>query len=265
MYNHFQIAAKYLKYYITSANGKGHGIHSPFVFEWVTKVAGDKKNYPVYDGIEKLRDQLRKDERIIEVEDFGAGSTVIKSSQRKVRDIARSSLKSPKLAQLLFRMVQYYQPLNIVELGTSLGVTSAYLASGNRKATLFTCEGSSEIASIADTGFKQLGLKNIELVEGDFNETLPGLLQKMGRVDFAFVDGNHRYAPTINYFNALLAHSTNNTILIFDDIHWSVEMEAAWKAIQQDPAVTLTIDLFFIGIVCLNNDIKIKQDFIILY
>ena len=122
-------------------------------------------------------------------------------------------------------------------------------------------EGSLEVAAIAKRNFEALQLNNISVIEGNFDDTLPGLLSKINTADFVFVDGNHRKEPTVNYFEQLLAHSTNNTILIFDDIHWSSEMEEAWDYIKQHTAVTLTIDLFFIGIVFLRSEQKEKQHF----
>jgi predicted O-methyltransferase YrrM len=265
LYSPFQLAKKYLRYYLSASNGKGHGTHSPFVYNFITHVLNDKKKYPCYNSIEIIRKRLLLNETVIEVEDFGAGSAMIKSNQRIVKAIARSSLKQPKYAQLLFRMVQYYQPKQVLELGTSLGITTSYLASGNVGAQVYTCEGAPQIAAIAQQHFNELSLKNIKLLTGDFATTLPPLLQSTGIIDFAFIDGNHRKEPTLQYFQQLLNHANNNTILVFDDIHWSAGMEEAWAIIQQHPAVTLTIDLFFIGIVCLNKDIKTSQHFIIKY
>lgn len=265
LYNHFQLASKYLQYYISSSNGKGHGVHSPFVFDFIKNVLRDQQQYPCYSSIEQQRKKLLANDAQIEVEDFGAGSKVIRSNKRIVKDIAASSLKPKKYAQLLFRMVQYYKPVTIVELGTSLGTTSAYLANGDPAATLFTCEGSSSIASIAKQTFDALQLKNIELIEGDFTKTLPLLFSKCPTADFVFIDGNHREKPTIEYFEQFLMHSTASTIMVFDDIHWSKEMESAWAYIQQHPAVKLTIDLFFIGLVFINPDFKARQHFAIRY
>jgi predicted O-methyltransferase YrrM len=238
-------------------------MHSPFVFDFITHVLNDKIKYDCYGTIEGVRVQLKQDKNIIEVEDFGAGSAVMKSRQRAVKTIAKSSLKSPKYAQLLFRMVRYYRPENILELGTSLGITTAYLACGNAAAKLYTCEGAEQIATIAQNNFKLLAISNIALVTGDFEKTLPPLLWAINKINFAFIDGNHRKDPTLRYFQQLLAHANENTLLVFDDIHWSAGMEEAWAIIQRHPAVTLTIDLFFIGIVCLSTDIKAKQHFII--
>ncbi|MGG9971288.1 O-methyltransferase [Ferruginibacter sp. SUN002] len=265
MFTPFQLAKKYLHYRLTASNGKGHGVHSPFVFDFIKNVLRDKKQYGCYSRIEPVRKELLSNNKTIEVEDFGAGSSVIKSNQRVVKDIAASSLKPKKYAQLLFRMVQYYQPKTIVELGTSLGVTTSYLASGNVNGKVYTCEGAKEIATIAKQNFATLNIKNIDVIEGDFTKTLPTLFTQLQDVDFAFIDGNHRKEPTIEYFKQLLSHSTPSVLMVFDDIHWSKEMEGAWAEIQQHPQVTLTIDLFFIGIVCINTDFKVKQHFSIIY
>jgi predicted O-methyltransferase YrrM len=263
MYSSFTLAKKYARYYFTAANGKGHGVHSPFVFDFIKNVLRDKKTYYCYNSIEQLRSELLTDNSVIEVEDFGAGSTVIKSNSRVVKAIAKSSLKPKKFAQLLFRMVSYYQPQNMVELGTSLGITSAYLASGNSSAPLYTCEGAKSIATIAQQNFNHLGLKNTILLPGDFAKTLPVLLESLNKVDFAFIDGNHRQAPTLQYFEELLQKTHSGSVLVFDDIHWSAEMEAAWATIRNHPAVTLSIDLFFIGIVFFDTSFTVKQHFTI--
>lgn len=263
MYSRFQLAKKYLHYYISASNGKGHGIHSPFVFDLVKNVLRDKKRYSWYKIIETGRQKLLQQKAEIEVEDLGAGSGIIKTNKRVVADIARSSLKPAKYAQLLYRMVHYYKPQTILELGTSFGITSSYLAAGNANAKVYTIEGSPTIAAIAQKTFDRMEFKNIELVQGDFNSSLPALLQRSGAIDLAFIDGNHRAVPTLTYFRQLLQHTKPTSILIFDDIHWSAEMEQVWAAIQQDTQVTLTIDLFFIGIVFLNPDFKIKQHFTI--
>lgn len=265
MHSPFKLAIKYLQYYITAANGKGHGIHSPFVYEFIEKVLNDKKKYDCYSTIEQQRKLLLQNNSAIEVEDFGAGSSVIKTNTRVVSKIAASSLKPKKYSQLLFRMVQHYKPQTLVELGTSFGITTSYLANGNAAAKLYTCEGAKNIAAIAQQTFNNLQLKNVQLVQGDFAATLPQLLQQLTKIDFAFIDGNHRHKPTVEYFEQLLQHSHQQTIFIFDDIHWSGEMETAWEEIQQHSSVTLTIDLFFVGIVIINPGVKVKQHFKVRY
>lgn len=263
MYSAFQLVKKYFKYYVTAQSGKGHGIHSPFVFDFIIHVLNDKKKYDSFFKIESVREQLLTNGHEIEVEDFGAGSAVIPYKKRKIKDIAASSLKKKKYAQLLFSIAKYYDAKIIVELGTSFGISTSYLASANSDSQIFTYEGAKSIAQIATENFNSLQLKNIDLIEGSFEKTLPFFANKIENIDLLFVDGNHRKDPTLEYFNFFLSKATNNSIFIFDDIHWSHEMEEAWKLIQNNDAVTLTIDLFFIGLVFFSKDFKVRQHFTI--
>ncbi len=261
MYSKTQLVLKYLNYYLKASNSKGHGMHSPFVFELIEEVLNDKRNFYAYDSIERIRQSLLFNQNKLSVVDFGAGSRVIKNKERTVASIARSSLKPKKYSQLLFRMVDHYQPKTIVELGTSFGITTSYLASAKPDANIITLEGASAVAKIAKENFSKLKLNNIEMIEGNFDDTLFSILSNLSMIDFVFIDGNHRYQPTINYFEQILAKSNNYSIIILDDIHWSKEMEAAWQQIQNHSSITMTIDLFFIGIVLLRDEFKVKQHF----
>lgn len=263
MYSKYQLAIKYSKYLLTASNSRGHGIHSPFVFDLITKVFNDDRKFYCYDEIESLRSKLLIDNTTIPVTDFGAGSRMNLHKKRKISAIAKSSLKPKKYAQLLFRLVNYFQPEIIAELGTSLGITTTYLACGNANGMVFTMEGSPMIATLARNNFETLGIRNILLTEGNFDNTLPLQIKRIKQADFVFIDGNHRREPTINYFEQFLKIKTANSVFIFDDIHWSSEMEEAWDYIQNHEAVTLTIDLFFIGIVFFRSEQKEKQHFTI--
>ncbi len=261
MYNKFQLAFKYLQFYASAANSSGHGIHSPFVFDFILHVLQNKCFYYAYEEIEKLRSLLLKDLSIVAVTDLGAGTSGHPSNNRRIRDIAKWSLKSPKYGRLLFRMVNYYQPNIVLELGTSLGVTTSYLAMGRTSARIYTLEGAPALAALAKQHFRQLGLINIHLLEGNFDATLPPMLKKIEPPDFVFIDGNHRLEPTLRYFNWLLPFVHSRSIFVFDDIHWSSEMEQAWEAIRSHPSVTCSIDLFFVGIVFFSPDFIEKQNF----
>ncbi|MEO8406300.1 MAG: class I SAM-dependent methyltransferase [Chitinophagaceae bacterium] len=263
MYSFSQLTSKYLRYYLSASNSKGHGMHSPFVFDFITKILNDKTAYPAYDQVEQLRHTLLNDTRSITVKDFGAGSAVDKSNQRTIASIAKNAAKPKKYGQLLYRMVQKYKPATLVELGTSLGITSSYLGLADRNKKLITMEGSPAIAEIARQNFNQLQLNNVELIEGDFRDTLPGIVAGLPSVDFVFIDGNHRRLPTEQYFDLLVKKINNDSILVFDDIHWSKEMEEAWETIKSNKAVRCSIDLFFIGIVFFREEFKEKRDFAI--
>ena len=261
MYSSFQLAKKYFHYFFHSYNGKGHGVHSPFVFDFIIHVLNDKKEYNCYSKIESLRKQLLANNDLIQIEDFGAGSAVIPFKNRIVKDIAASSLKKKKYAQLLFRIAKYYNAKTIVELGTSFGITTSYLASANQYGKVITFEGAANIAKIATENFEKVALKNIQLIEGSFSKTLAVNQQIIPNVNLLFIDGNHRKNPTLEYFNFFLEKSVDESIFIFDDIHWSREMEEAWEIIKSHPSVTLSIDLFFLGLVFFSKDFKVKQDF----
>jgi predicted O-methyltransferase YrrM len=261
MYSSLQLAIKYLRYYFTAANGKGHGIHSPFVFELVTKVLNDKKQYELYGKIEQQRSRLLCNETIIEVEDFGAGSVKGLKKKRVVQMIVATSLKPKKYAQLLYRLVNYFQPKEVLELGTSLGITTSYLATANKEARVTTMEGAASVAALAKQTFEELQLQNIEIITGNFDETLATVLNK--QYDFIFIDGNHRKEPTLRYFEQLLSCVHNNSVMVFDDIHWSKEMEEAWDEIKNHASVTLTVDLFFVGLVFFRKEQKEKEHFVI--
>jgi predicted O-methyltransferase YrrM len=270
MYSPVRLAWKYLHYYFTAANGKGHGIHSPFVFDFVTRVLNDRGPYPAWAAIEELRGRLLRDDRLVRIEDMGAGSVSTRPGKaRKIADIARRAAKPPKLGQLLFRIARHYQPATVLELGTSLGLSTAYLATGAPEARVISMEGSGEIIKMAAENLRSMGV-DAELLPGNFDVLLEPLLERTGKppatagpVELAFVDGNHRYEPTLRYFHLLMAHMSAPAVLIFDDIHWSADMERAWAEIRADLRVYMTIDLFFIGLVFLREEFKVKQDFTI--
>ena len=265
MYNTFELAWKYGRYLLKAENGKGHGIHSPFVFDFVTLVLNDSREFPCFRGIESRRRALLRDATPIDVEDLGAGSGRLSLRRRRVKDIARSSLKNKKFARLLYRIISFYHPEHLLELGTSLGITTAYLACAAGKGTVHTLEGAPEIAAIARKTFESLAFRNIIQVPGNFDDSLPAVLSGLNRLDFAFIDGNHREEPTLRYFEAILSGMHNDSVIIVDDVHWSAEMENAWKSIREHPAVTLTIDLFFIGVVFFKKEFLVKQHFSIRY
>lgn len=263
MYSVSKMTFKYLQYLLKASNAKGHGMHSPFVFDFIVNVLNDERDFYCFTSIEAKRNEFLQNNNIIQVTDFGAGSKSMIQKNRKVSDIANSSLKPKKFAQLLFKIVDYYQLKNILEIGTSLGITTSYLASADTNNKVVTLEGANEVAKIAQQNFIDLQFKNIEVVVGNFDDTLDEALKQFSLVDFTFIDGNHRYEPTKNYFEKVLNKTHEYSIIILDDIHWSKEMEASWEFVKNHAQVTATIDLFFIGIVLLRKDFKSKQHFTI--
>jgi len=241
-----------------------HGLHSPFVYRLVDKVIYDYSAKKVYEEVEAIRTDLLADDRMITVTDLGAGSHVNNNKQKRVGDIAKNALKPPPLAQLLYRLAADAQPDNIIELGTCLGTTSVYLQKAAPKAKLYTLEGCPQTGVVAKESFAKAKTDNIQLVVGNFDDTLTDVIAGLDKLDFVFVDGNHRKDATLEYFEWCLPKVHENTLLIFDDIYWSEGMKEAWTQIKTHPQVTVTVDLFWIGLVYFRKG-QVKEDFVIRY
>ena len=252
------VVSKYLVHQWKSNNR--HGIHSPFVYDFLEKVLYADKTTAKLKELSKLKEKLLKDTRDIVLTDLGAGSTINPNSTRKVKDIAKNSSKHPKYGRLFYRMVQYFNPDNIIELGTSLGLSTIYFATANPTIKTYTLEGCPNTLSIAQENFKHLNIENIETSLGDFKKNLPTVLEQTKNANFIFFDGNHQKEPTLTYFETCLKYKTNQSIFIFDDIHWSEGMTKAWNKIKGHPETVVTLDLFFLGIVFFDTRMT-KQDF----
>ncbi|WP_140486643.1 O-methyltransferase [Flavobacterium sp. GSA192] len=259
----FQIKA-YLKFLWHSKNE--HAVHSPFVFSLITKCFYDKKSKPEYVVLKDYRNALLQNKNSIEITDFGAGSKVFKSNTRVISQIAKTAGISPKRARLLYRITHYFKPANILELGTSLGLATSALALGSRslgtKASIVTLEGCPNTMAIAKNQLQSLNTSNVKCVTTEFKDYLQICNLKSEIYDLIYFDGNHSKIATLDYFELLLPTITNDTVWIFDDIHWSAEMEEAWEIIKKHPKVTVTIDTFQWGLVFFRRE-QPKEHFII--
>jgi len=222
-------------------------VHSPFVFALVTKCFYDNNKYPEYSVLKNYRNTLLENKNTIEVTDFGAGSKIFKSNIRAINQIAKNAGISKKRAELLFRISLYFQPATILEIGTSVGLATSALSLGNPKATITTLEGCPETAKIAREQFQKFDFKNIDAIVSEFGSYLQQLTTDNPQL--IYFDGNHSKKATLDYFELLLPTITDKTVWIFDDIHWSAEMESVWEIIKKHPKVTVTIDTFQWGLV----------------
>jgi predicted O-methyltransferase YrrM len=254
------LAKSYLKFLWESKNE--YSVHSPFVFDLLVNCFYDASDYPEYDQLKSYRKALLEDKRTIQVTDFGAGSRVFKSNERQITKIASTAGITPERAELLFRVSRYFKPHHILEIGTSLGLATSALSLGNPGAKISTLEGCAETAGIAREQFGKFNFKNIESVVAEFDNYLERLNPEPNSVDLIYFDGNHQKDATLRYFELLLPTSGNDSVWIFDDIHWSPDMESAWETIKRNPKVTVTIDTFQWGFVFFRKE-QPKQDFII--
>lgn len=252
----FYRASKYLKYILLSQHKKGHGIHSPFIFDLVSRVFRNKIDHDIVCCIRKIRKRMISDQRSIIVNDLGAGSEKLKTSIRKVSDIARYSPVPEKYGILLSNLASEFGKPLIVELGTSLGISTMYMAASCLDAVVYTIEGCPAIAGIADQNFKSAGLTNIKLLTGSFEEMLPLVAETDVRPGLVFIDGNHRKEPVLKYFNRIADMSDNKTVVVIDDINYSKEMEEAWDEIKLNERVSVTVDIFRMGIVFFRQGIN---------
>lgn len=249
---------QYIKFLFKSTNQ--HGVHSPFVFNLVTKCFYDTFNYQDYKLILNYKRELLKNKTKIKVTDLGVGSHATKHPQRLVSEIAKNAGTTNKRAKLLYRLTSYFEFKNILELGTSLGIATQAMSLANPKATVTTVEGCPHISEFTKNTFKKHHLENIHLITGNFNDVLKNLTPKT--FDLIFFDGNHQKEATLQYFESLLETAHNDAVFIFDDIYWSKDMTEAWETIKQHPKVTLTINTFFWGLVFFRKE-QVKEDFVI--
>ena len=198
---------------------------------------------------------LHDDSRIY-VEDFGTG----KSGERQIGRIASESLMPRDYSQMLFRLVNNVHPKTCVELGTNLGITTAYIANAAGKdAHVYTFEGSKNLLLKAKYNWKTLDCKNITAIEGDINTTFEDFLKTVDSVDFALIDANHTYDATVKYFDLLASKCARKSFIALDDIHHSREMGRAWEDIKKHEKTTATLDLYGMGIVFFDKQLQKKH------
>lgn len=248
-----------------------HGVQSPFVYQLVTKCFYDATPFSEYEALKNYRKSLLSNKNRIKVTDFGAGSRVFTSDKREIAKIAKTAGISAKRAKLLFRIVHYFKPSNVLEIGTSLGLATSALALGSKnlgaKTKIITLEGCAETKKVAEAQLRAFHCDNVELITTEFEKYLKNLQLPTSQLltpnfQLVYFDGNHSEKATLQYFELLLPTSTNDSVWIFDDIHWSQGMKNAWQTIQNHPKVTVTIDTFQWGIVFFRKE-QVKEHFVI--
>lgn len=235
-------------------------MHSPFIYDLVTKCFYDKKAHSHYTKIKAYRNSLLKNTETISITDFGSGSKVFDSNQRRIQQIVKTSGTPFKRAKLLYRLIHYFEPKNVLELGTSLGIGTHAMALAKSNTKVTSIEGCAEISKVAQNHLKAFQIENTTLKTGQFSDIIPTLLNC--NWDLVFFDGHHDKEATLNYFNQLLPHVQNDSVFIFDDIHWSKGMEEAWEIIKNNPQTRVTIDTFFWGFVFFRKE-QVKENFTI--
>ena len=248
----------YVKHWFVSKTN-GHGVHSPFAYRLCEEVFYNPNHFYDFEKLDALRKTLLINNTKLVIEDFGAGSKLMPTKSRNVKHIAKHGVSSKKQSELLYTLVNFLNCKTVIELGTSIGLNTLYLALPLPDSKVYTVEGSAELHKFAQTLANENNASNIQFIQGKFDTELPKLFNNLQSFDLLYVDGNHRYEATHHYFTMALQKCHNNSVIIFDDIYWSEGMTQAWEEIKNHPRITLSIDTFHFGMVFFKEEIKMKQ------
>jgi len=261
--NNYRLAAA-LRYFICARHSKGHGIHSPFVFDFINtvllkKIPGDKTKV-----IKHIREKMESSKMTVEVNDLGAGSTFMSTRHRRLSDLSRQSSVHNRYGRILFNLASLYDGRNILEMGTSVGISTLFMSLGAPSSKIISIEGCANLAEIARNNFSDAEAGNIEIMRGEFDEQLTIIRKREFSPSMVYVDGNHRKEAVLKYFASLKELIAQDSVIIFDDINYSNEMNEAWNEIKSDLQVSLSIDIFQMGLVFFPEGMT-KQDFVLRY
>lgn len=252
---------RWLRFYLKARTI--YDVHSPFVAGLIHHVVEDKRWYYAFSDIESRRRAWKKDDTPVVLSALGAGSMVSRSQVRTAGELLSSNAVDPETGRRLFRLVSWIKPTYLVELGTAQGISTAYMASAWSTTQFYSLEGNRIVAEIAQRHLTELQKVKVKLLTGNFREKLPALLDQLPKLDFLFVDGDHTESNTLHYYRLCVEKSTAGSVFVFADIHWTDEMERAWHTLCAMPEVTLSIDLFHLGLLFFNPDIREKQHYAI--
>lgn len=255
----FNLILTFLNYQLTSFTE--HDLHSPFVFDFYMELIKNKHPFNDFETLSAARKDLLLNETVLTINDFGAGSKTFSHNKRKIKDITKNGIAPKKQAEFLYRLINKFKPKTIVELGTSIGLTSMYLSLPFKKSTVYTIDGCAETSAFSKHLFEKNAIKNIKQYHGHFNDEFPKIISKIDHLDFLYVDGNHSYEATKTYFELALTKKNESSIFVFDDINWSPDMQKIWKEICLNAEVKLSFDFFYFGIVFFRKEQLTKEHF----
>ncbi len=258
----FKTVPSYISYFLRVVDR--HSLQAPFIFKFYSDLVEGIKSQHEDPEIEKIRKAMLADKTKIRGIDYGAGSSYVPDTSREISKIAKSGISSPKSCRLISCIARCQQPQTIIELGTSLGILTAYLSRAIPKGKIFTFEGNSDLCDQAKSISNFLSCKNIELVEGDIDQTLKMTLDKISEVDFAIIDANHTKRALLTYYGMIKQKISNEGLIFIDDIRWSTEMYEGWLEITRDPDVKISIEFLQNGLLFFKTGLS-KQHYILSY
>ena len=264
----FYPATAFLRHLLTARSTAGHGVHSPFVFDFLTQVVRGKGDVLIMGEVESLRREMLSDRRTVRVTDLGSGSTVNKGEERRVSRIASVAALPQRQAALLSRIAASLRgvtprgdkgpgpgdPGIILELGSSLGISTLALALAAPERRVITVEGCPETAAIARENLKNHGASNATVLNLEFSAALEFLIKEGLKVSFAFIDGNHRGTALTEYVSEI-ASMGEEMIIVADDIRHTKEMFLAWRSVESSGIAAVTMETLRLGILFIKHGI----------
>jgi predicted O-methyltransferase YrrM len=255
--NHF---LHYISYKLLSRHKRGFGIHSPFLFRLIQECFNESPKTDSLDRALAYRESQLSSQETVNYS--SAGANEVGEKKEKIQKLARKSSVNNKYGILLYKLVRYFSPDEILEFGTSIGISTAFLCSakheGCKIVSVEACKNTSEYAKRM---LNKAGFTGVETVNERIEEYI---VSQKSSPDLVYIDANHTFKGTMDIFQYLLKNVNNNSVLIFDDIYWSKEMVRIWKYIKQHSSVTMTIDLFRFGLVFVDKRLY-KENFVIRY
>ncbi len=254
----------YVYYLFVARHRWGYGLHSPFMFWFYKRILSPGCRRELSRVRARVRSLLKDQREVVCERVYGAGSTRLSGEREKLASIVRHSSVSYKYGKVLYALAREFTPGVILELGTSVGISTMYLCEGAPGALLYTVEGCREKLDVCRENARLLGDDNVHTLEGSFEDVLPGFLSRTGQLDFVFIDGNHRKDSTIDHFEKLVDHLHSNSVVVIDDIHWSKEMSRAWHTITNHSRVKVSIDLYHMGVLFFRRELS-RERFVLAY
>ena len=261
MNHRLRYALNFIKYWLFAKHRKGHGIHSPFLFELIIKVLNNKKPDDDLKNVLEIYTKYKNSKKLLTYNEIGAGTSYRKSKKLSIGEITKTSSVNKKYGSLLFRLIKYFYCEDILELGTSIGISTTFIAQANTKSNFISIEGVTEKINVAKEIRSELN-QNTKFIVANLNDNLESILKEFEKLDFVYFDANHTKENTLKYFNLCINKSHNDSVFVFDDIHWSKGMEEAWAEIKNNKNVRLSVDLYRMGLIFFRKELS-KEHYVI--
>jgi predicted O-methyltransferase YrrM len=237
-------------------------IHSPFVYDFCRFVLSRKPLQKDSDTINSIIKYYQSKKDILNLQEFGAARK--RDYAIKIGDYLNRTAITNKYGRLLHNLVAYYQVEHVIETGTALGISTSWMALSNPNCKISSIEGNKKLCDVSNEMFIRFSITNTQVYCGLVEDVLPELAKNMKCKTLLFIDAHHTGAATMRYFAMIKSYVKDDTIVVFDDINYSAEMNDAWKNIICDERVTLSLNLYRIGVIFFNPSLS-KQAFSLYY